>query len=77
MSNAFNPVLTVDDATKHIGTMKAAADADVERVLYGQGGPLRFPGWRWLILANGEVCLCTFPGDQLFEELSQKGTFNV
>lgn len=71
----LNPNITVDDPTTHIATKVDAKDEDINAVLFApvyENGRSEFC---WLVLADGSVALALFPQGDLFERLSQKGTF--
>jgi hypothetical protein len=69
MSIPRNPsALTVDDATKHVGT-RYDASADEVTLITGRR-PLDVSNWKWLVLGNGDLCLAYFPQGYQYEVLS-------
>lgn len=72
----FKPELKVDDPTTLIGHMLPASDEDAAAVLFApQGEDEGRSDFRWIVLANGDVCLAVFPLGELYERLCAKGAF--
>jgi hypothetical protein len=62
--------IKTDDGV-HIGTISPAKPADVKFTLNKLVEPDGRSKWEWLLLANGELALITFPRGDTYEELIQ------
>lgn len=69
-------IIKIDDPVTLIGHKVPANRQDVDTVLLAlKGDPNGRSEWTWIVLANGDVCLATFPQGELYERLNSEGAF--